>query len=101
DAELPGRLAGDDVDHARGGVRAEQRALRAAQDLDAIHVEEVAEGGDVERLDDVVDDDADGRAGEGIPLVNADAPDGERRRRADIAAIGELHVGNRGGEIAE
>src|SRR3546814_10613128 len=33
-------LGGDDVDHARGRVAAEQRALRAAQHFDAFKVEE-------------------------------------------------------------
>ena len=35
------RLRGDRVEHAAGGVTAVERALRAAQDLDALHVEEL------------------------------------------------------------
>src|SRR3546814_6592141 len=37
------RFRGDDVDDARGRVLAEQRALRTAQQLDALDAEQIAE----------------------------------------------------------
>ena len=57
--EGEGRLAAGDVDRARGGVLAVERALRAAQHLDLGDVEEVEGRGRDARIVDVVDVDAD------------------------------------------
>src|SRR5690606_26538523 len=57
--EGEGRLVGRDVDRARRGVLAVERALRTAQDLDLGHVEEVEHRRGDAGVVDVVDIDAD------------------------------------------
>jgi hypothetical protein len=76
---LEARRAGDQVDRAGGRVLAVERALRPAQDLDPLDVEEV-EGrrGDAAVID-LVDIDAD---------ALLDAVIGEAERRAEAADIG-------------
>ena len=53
------RLLGEHLDRAAFGVAARQRALRAAQDLDAVEVEQVEHRAGQLRIVDVVDVDAD------------------------------------------
>ena len=48
-----------DADHAGRGVLTEQRALRAAQHLDALHIDEVADGAGRARAVDAVDEHTD------------------------------------------
>ena len=73
------RLVGQDVDGAAGGVTAVQRALGAAQDFDALDVEEVRRAEVVGNQRNVV-------------LVNADAGVGARRARALGADAADLEV---------
>ena len=86
-------LGGDEVDHARGRVAAEQRALRPAQDFDPLKVEEFAlkQAGDDQRH--VVDVDRGRRVAGGADAQIADAADGEARRRE--IGLGEGDVGQR------
>ena len=60
----------DDVDHAGGGVTAVERALRSAQHLDALHVEEL------------------GQAHLGAALIDAVLVHGHRRILADAEQVG-------------
>ena len=76
------RLAGDDVDHAAHGVGAVDRALRPAQDLDALDI--------VERDGREIEFAADGRR-----IVDAHAVD-EHQRMAGVAAP-QAHGGGSAG----
>jgi len=54
DGQLVSRFARDDADGATDGVAAEQRALRALQDLDTLDIEQVLIGTDGARVIDTV-----------------------------------------------
>jgi hypothetical protein len=92
------RIAGaprHELDRAADRVLAVERALRAAQDLDAIHVKEVelvaANTGKI----DVVDIDADGRV-ESLECVGlADAANVDVRRVRRATALDDVEVRNR------
>ena len=74
-------LGGDEIDHAGGGVAAEQRALRPAQDFDPLEIEEVGfEDARTEQRQIVDVDRGRGIAGTADAKVT-DAADGERRTR--------------------
>src|SRR3546814_16860841 len=91
DSELG--FGGDDIDHARGRIAAEQRALRAAQHLDAFEVEEfgLEQAGREQRVAIEVDR---GRAVAGRADAQvADATD--REARAGEIGLGEGDVGQR------
>ena len=86
-------LGGDEVDHARGCVAAEQRALRPAQHLDPFKVVELALEQTRRDQRHVVDVDR-GRAVAGRTRAEvADAADGEARRRE--VGLGEADVRER------
>ena len=84
-------LGGDEVDDARGRVATEQRALRAAQDFDALEVEVIGlEDAGVEQRQ-VVDVDRGRRIAGHADAQVADAADGEDT--AGEVALGERDVG--------
>src|SRR2546430_17592193 len=60
EVRLAARRVGHDADRTANSVRAEEGALRALQDLDAIHIEEVLIGADGACEIDAVQVDADG-----------------------------------------
>src|SRR5205807_5386173 len=70
-----------DTDRASYGVRAEERALRTLQDLDAIHIEEVLIGADGAREIDAVQVDADARIQVERKVILTDAADGGGKHR--------------------
>src|SRR5690606_17586064 len=74
-AELELRPAREHVDDAGRGVLAEQGALRALQDLDALDLAQVAEADAVTRPVDAVDHHAHGRLEPGVVAHRADAAD--------------------------
>ncbi len=93
-AEAEFRLLGDDVDDAGRGALAEQGALRTLQDLDALHLAQVAERDAVARAIDAVDHDADRAFQAGVVADRADAADagggrGFRRGRGHGQAGGQ------------
>jgi len=90
---LGGGGVGDDVHRAAGGVAAVQRALRAAQHLDARDVEHRALGGDRVGVGHFVDIDADRRGVVARVFAGADAADAELRLAAAELAV-DLHVGH-------
>ena len=101
--ELPlrARRVRHDVDRAADGVTAEERALRALQDLDAIHVEQVLVRADGAREIHAVEIHADAGVEVEREVVLADAADrgGEHRAVARERRAGvEIHVGR---EVAE
>src|SRR3546814_8766243 len=53
--QILARIAGDDVDHARGAVAAVERALRTLQQFDAFDVEERKRQKEVGRLVNIVE----------------------------------------------
>src|SRR3546814_17785130 len=53
--QILARIAGDDVDHARGAVAAVERALRTLQHFDAFDVEERKRQKEVGRLVNIVE----------------------------------------------
>ena len=89
EARLPRR----DVDRARGGVLAEQRALRSAQHFDPLDVEEVERRRRRPRVEDAVDVEADARldAVVGQPERRAEAADVDRR----VARVGRIELDGR------
>src|SRR5207248_4316380 len=76
EVRLAARRVGHDTDRASYGVRAEERALRTLQDLDAIHIEEVLIGADGAREIDAVQVDADARIQVERKVILTDAADG-------------------------
>ena len=68
-----GGRGGDHIDDAGRGVLAEQRALRPLQDLDALHVADIAEADAVAWAINAVNHDADGGFQAGIVADRADA----------------------------
>ena len=97
--ELVFGLAGDHLHGAAGGVAAVQGALRAAQDLDAVHV--VEEGVVVDLAGDVdaVDIGADRRIGGGQRLVLTDAAQEERGGAAETDVVAADEVRDLGDHI--
>ena len=90
-------LGGDQVDHAARRVTSVERALRAAQDLDALHVVEVGLEQIVRGQRRAVDVDAGGRVARRRVQLRADAAD--REVRAGEVALGEVDVRNRQNEV--
>jgi hypothetical protein len=78
-------LPREHADRAAGAVTAEERALRAAQHLDALNVDQAHDGARRARHEDVVDVVADAALAGGAAAA-ADAPNLERRRRVTRAA---------------
>ncbi|MCY1501980.1 hypothetical protein D9M68_360690 [compost metagenome] len=90
---VEGRLARDEVYRAGGGVLAPQRALRAAQHLDALLVEQrEAAGADVGDVH-VVDVDAHRTHGVGVLVAGAEAADPPARPAVAFGGAGR-GVGN-------
>lgn len=88
-AELVFRTLGDDIDDPGGGVRAEQRALRAAQHFDALEFAEIAEADTVAGARHTVDHDTDRGFKAGVVANRTDAADAGRglefvRGRGDV-----------------
>ena len=99
------RLRGDGVEHAAGGVTAVERTLRAAQNLDALHVEELGfeEAVGAQRHVVLVDTHARvARLGDGVDADTADAEveaaevagreGGVRDGFQEVRAAGQLHL---------
>ncbi|MNS42524.1 hypothetical protein D3C72_749040 [compost metagenome] len=87
-----GRAFGDEADGAAGGVAAVEGALRSAQDLDPVDVEDQALGHDRDRIGDLVHIDADGgRVVRGV-VLEADAAQAELGRAAAEGRL-DLQVG--------
>ncbi len=87
------RIAGVHDDGAAGRVASEQQALRAAQDLDAVDVEQVDHHACVHAEVDAVDEDANGRIDGWDRGVHAETANGEVRRAARRADIIKGDVG--------
>ncbi|MND85233.1 hypothetical protein D3C80_771490 [compost metagenome] len=86
------RALGDEADGAAGGVAAVEGALRSAQDLDPVDVEDQALGHDRDRIGDLVHIDADGgRVVRGV-VLEADAAQAELGRAAAEGRF-DLQVG--------
>ncbi|MNI44995.1 hypothetical protein D3C73_993960 [compost metagenome] len=77
-----GRAFGNEADGAAGGVAAVQGALRAAQHLDPVDVEDQPLGHDRDRIGDLVHIDADGGRVVGGVVLKADAAHPELGRAA-------------------
>src|SRR6185437_10919315 len=77
-----GRRVRHDADRAADGVRAEQRALRALQDFDAVHVEQLLVRTDGARQVHAVEVDADAGVQVEGKIVLADAADRGRENRS-------------------
>ena len=90
-------LVGDDVDRAASGVAAEQGALRSAQDLDALHVEQVGRAAGRTGSIDAVDIDADRLVDGDQAVRRALAADEHGRRTGLRDGAGEREV--RGGRL--
>ncbi len=92
-AELVGRQARGHVDRAAVGVAAEQRALRAAQDLDALHLGEIHLLEAEAVLPDAVDVQADAGQAANVELRLGTARAGiqhdVRHHDAEVAAVGD------------
>ena len=85
------RLLGDQADGAAEAVLAEQRALRTAQHLDALEVEQVHGGAGERAVVHIVDVDADARIRRVDELRRDDTAHADGRRRAAEAAL-RAHV---------
>src|SRR5690606_15526394 len=97
------RLAAEPLDRAADRVLARQRALRAAQDLDPVEVDEVERGTERDAVVDVVDVDADARFVRELEVVLADAADVDRGglRAAALSARREADAGRALGELLD
>src|SRR5690606_15192541 len=80
---------------AASDVAAEEQALRAAQDFDALEVEGVEEYARADTQIDPIDENADGRVDRGDRTVDAEAADREIRVARCRADAFERGVGNR------
>ncbi len=98
-AEALARLVGDDPQRAGAGIAAIERALRPAQDFDALDIVEVEHRADLARLVDVVDIDRDHRLLNGVGLAHAAQGIG-LGGVADIGP-GDGEVGDLAGEVAD
>src|SRR5690606_6368797 len=76
-----------ELDRAADRVAPGERALRTAQDLDAVEVEQVEHRAGQRRVIDVVDVEADARLERGVEVVLADAANARGHRRAEGRAL--------------
>jgi hypothetical protein len=82
----------DEVDRAAGGIAPEQRVLRAAQHLDALHVEQAELAGEWRDLRHLVEVQADGLLRREVKVLRADAANGEPEFTAE--AVLRLRFGS-------
>ncbi len=76
-AEGVGRPLSDDIDHARGGVLAEQGALRSAQNLDVVDIDQIEAGGCLPALHDAIQNGGDTGLDAVAEAQGADAADAQ------------------------
>ena len=101
-AELRLRTLPGDVDDAGDRVAAEQRALRAAQDLDALQIDGLEHRAGIRADEHAVDDDADRGIEVLLDVGGADAADRDRRRTArSLLQVVDDDVGRRVGEVLQ
>ena len=91
-------LARRQVDRAAGGVAAVERALRPAQHLDLLEIEEPRALRERRADIDAVDIDADRARGGRVEIVDADAPDEDARIGGAVVRL-DLQAGRLVGEI--
>ena len=94
-AELELRRTGEDRDHPRAGVLAEQRRLRSAQHFDAADIGEVADLAGRTRAENAVDEHADRGLDADIVVAIAEAADDEGGGRARLELVHPKRGGNR------
>ena len=95
-------LLGEHLDRAAFGVSPRERALRPAQDLDPVEIEQVEHRAGELRIVYVVDIDADARLVGRVEVALADAADRDRDRRAEGCALRlQYNVGRAVGHLRQ
>ena len=97
--EVLGRLAGDEVDQAGGGVAAIERALRPLQHLDPLQVVDRAGVHHRIGVGDLVGIGADGRGGRHVDRVEADPAQGVGRH--PLIALRDAEAGREGAQVLD